>query len=217
MNLSWEAASSNGAAIEDYLLFVDGKSHSVSGTATSYVLSDHALAQLRKTYAGGEQIRYSLQAVSRAGAGAMSTAVFILLDVIEGSLTMQLTSEAHNHVWVHLEYSGNDGYGRASHHADFATAVDEVPLDLKCRVQLLSYGELMEEKFVAMPMPRAAVKTKFAELQDGVVYEVRAFPRNSVAEASGVRRSISLAPPFQVQEGPEPRLRLKVFLGGMVR
>ncbi len=217
VNLSWEAASSNGATIDSYRLFVDGKSHSVSGTATTYVLSDHVLAQLRKKHAGGEQIRYSLQAVNRAGAGAMSTATFTLLDILEGSLTMQLTSEAHNHVWVHLEYSGNDGYGRASHHADFATAVDEVPLDLKCRVQLLSYGELMEEKFVAIPIPGEAVKTKFAELQDGVAYEVRAFPRNSVAEASGVRRSISLAPPFQVQKEPEPALRLKVFLGGMVR
>ena len=217
VNLSWEVPSSNGAAIEDYLLSVDGKSHSVSGTATTYVLSDHALTQLRKKHAGGEQIRYSLQAVNRAGAGAMSTATFTLLDVLEGSLTMQLTSEAHDHVWVHLEYSGNDGYGRASHHADFATAVDEVPLDLKCRVQLLSYGELMEEKFVAMPMPGGTGMEEFTELQDGVVYEVRAFPRNSVAEASGVRRSISLAPPFQVQEEPEPALRLKVFLGGMVR
>ena len=221
MNMSWEAASSNGAAIDSYQLSADGESYSVSGTATSHVLSDRALAQLRKKYAGGEQIRYSLQAVNRAGAGAMSTATFTLLDVLEGSLTMQLTSEAHNHVWVHLEYSGNDGYGRASHHADFATAVHEVQLDLKCRVQLLSYGELMEEKFVAMPMPRAVVKTKFAELQDGAAYEVRAFPRNSVAEVSGVRRFISLAPLFQVQPEPEPepepRLRLKVFLGGMVR
>ena len=51
----------------------------------------------------------------------------------------------------------------------------------------------------------------------GVVYEVQAFPRNSVAEASGVRHSINLAPSFQVQEEPKPRLRLKVFLGGMVR
>ena len=49
------------------------------------------------------------------------------------------------------------------------------------------------------------------------MYEVRAFPRNSVAEASGVQHSISLAPPAQVQEESEPRLRLKVFLGGMVR
>ena len=55
------------------------------------------------------------------------------------------------------------------------------------------------------------------------MYEVQAFPRNSVAEASGVQRSISLAPPFQVQEEPKPtptndkKLRLKVFLGGMVR
>ena len=130
---------------------------------------------------------------------------------------MQLTSEAYDHVQVHLEYMGGDGYGRASHHADFATAVDEVPLDLKCRVQLLSYGKLMEEKFVAMPMPGEAARTKFMELQDGVVYEVWAFPRNSVAEASGVRHSISLAPPVQVQGEPEPRLRLKVFLGGMVR
>ena len=49
------------------------------------------------------------------------------------------------------------------------------------------------------------------------MYEVRAFPRNNVAEASGVRRSISLVPSFQVQEESEPALRLKVFLGGMVR
>ena len=52
-------------------------------------------------------------------------------------------------------------------------------------------------------------------------YEVRAFPRDGVAEASGVRHSISLAPPTQVlqepEPEPEPRLRLKVFLGGMVR
>ena len=217
VNLSWETASSNGAAIEDYLLSVDGESYPSAGTSTFYVLSDHALARLREAHTGGEQIRYSLQAVNRAGTGATSTAAFTLLDVLEGSLTMQLTSEAYNHVRVYLEYSGDDGYGRASHHADFATTVDEVPLDLKCRVQLLSRGELMEEKFVAMPMPRAAVKTKFAELQDGVVYEVRAFPRNSVDEASGVRRFISLAPPFQVQGEPEPRLHLKVFLGGMVR
>ncbi len=217
VNLSWGAASSNRATIDSYQLSVDGKSHSVSGTATSYVLSDHVLAQLRKKHAGGEQISYSLQAVNRAGTGAMNTAVFTLLDVLEGASTMQLTSEAYDHVRVHLEYSGNDGYGRASHHADFGAPVDGMSLGLGYRVQLLSHGELMEEKFVAMPMPRAAVKTKFAELQDGVAYEVRAFPRNSVAEASGVRRSISLAPPFQVQEEPEPALRLKVFLGGMVR
>ena len=217
VNLSWEAASNNGATIDSYQLSVDGKSYPSAGTATSYVLSDRALAQLRKKYAGGEQVRYSLQAVNRAGTGVMSTAAFTLLDVPEGLLTMQLTSEAYDHVQVHLEYLGDDGYGRASHHADFGAPVDGMPLGLEYRVQLLSYGELMKKKFVAMPMPGEAARTKFAELQDGVVYEVRAFPRNSVAEASGVQHSISLAPPAQVQEEPEPALRLKVFLGGMVR
>ena len=215
VNLSWEAPSSNGATIDSYQLFVDGKSYPSAGTATSYVLSDHALARLREARTGGEQIRYSLQAVNRAGAGAMSTATFTLLDVLEGALTIQLTSEAYDHVRLHLEYLGDDGYGRASHHADFGAPVDGMSLGLGYRVQLLSYGKLMEEKFVAMLMPGEAAKTKFAELQNGVAYEVRAFPRNSVAEASGVRRSISLVPPTQVQE--EPRLRLKVFLGGMVR
>ena len=213
--LSWEAASSNGAAIEDYLLSVDGESYPSTGTATTYVLSDRALAQLRKKHAGGEQIRYSLQAVNRAGTGAMNTAVFILLDVLEGASTMQLTSEAYDHVQVHLEYSGNDGYGRTVEHADFGAPVDGMLLSLGYRVQLLSHGELMKEQSVTMPKSGGAAKTKFAELQDGVVYEVRAFPRNSVAEASDVRHSISLVPPTQVQE--EPRLRLKVFLGGMVR
>ena len=225
VNLSWEVASSNGETIDSYQLSVDGKSHSISGTATSYVLSDHALAQLRKTYAGGEQIRYSLQAVSRAGAGAMSTAVFILLDVLEGASTMKLTSEAYDHVRVHLEYLGDDGYGRASHHADFGAPVDGMPLGLGYRVQLLSHGELMKEQSVTMPMSTETDMVDFRELPGGVVYEVRAFPRNSVAEASGVRHSISLAPPTQVlqepepepEEEPEPRLRLKVFLGGMVR
>ena len=228
VNLSWEAPSSNGATIEDYLLSVDAKSYPSAGTATTYVLSDHVLAQLRMTYAGGEPIRYSLQAINRVGAGATSTAAFTLFDVLEGASTMKLTSEAYNHVWVYLEYSGNDGYGRASHHADFGAPVDGMLLGLGYRVQLFSYGKLMEEKFVAMPMQGEAARTKFAELQDGVAYEVRAFPRNSVAEASGVRHSISLAPPAQVleepepappqvPEEPEPRLRLKVFLGGMVR
>ena len=217
VNLSWEVPSSNGATIDSYQLFVDGKSHSVSGTATTYVLSDHVLAQLRKKHTGGERIRYSLQTVNRAGTGATSTAAFTLLDVLEGALTMQLTSEAYDHVRLHLEYLGDDGYGRASHHADFGAPVDGMSLGLGYRVQLLSYGKLMEEKFVAMPMQREAARTKFAELQNGVVYEVRAFPRNSVAEASGVQHSISLAPPAQVQEESEPALRLKVFLGGMVR
>ena len=223
VNLSWEAASSNGAAIEDYLLFVDGERNYVWGTGTSYALSDRSLAQLRKKYAGGEQIRYSLRAVNRAGASATSTAAFTLLNVLEGTLTMQLTSEAYDHVRVDLEYQGDDGYGRASHHADFGAPVNEVPLDLKYRVQLLLYGKPIEEKFVAMPMPGRTGMEEFTELQDSVAYEVLAFPRNSVAEASGVRHSISLAPPTQVlqepepEPEPEPRLRLKVFLGGMVR
>ena len=217
VNLSWEVPSSNGAAIDSYQLFVDGKSYPSAGTATSYVLSDHALARLREAHTGGERIRYSLQAVNRAGTGVMSTAAFTLLDILEGTSTMQLTSEAYDHVQVHLEYLGDDGYGRASHHADFGAPVDGMPLDLAYRVQLLSRGELMKEKFVAMPMTTEADMVDFRELPGGVVYEVRAFPRNSVAEASGVRHSISLAPPVQVQGEPEPRLRLKVFLGGMVR
>ena len=216
VNLSWEAASSNGATIDSYRLSVDGKSYPSAGTGTSYALSDHALAQLRAAHTGGEQIRYSLQAVNRAGTGATSTAAFTLLDVPEGLLTMQLTSEAYDHVWVYLEYQGDDGYGRASHHADFGAPVDGMSLGLGYRVQLLSHGELMKEKFVAMLMPGEAARTKFAELQDGVAYEVRAFPRNSVAELPGESRFISQAPPFQQGE-PEPRLRLKVFLGGMVR
>ena len=217
VNLSWEVASNNGATIDSYQLSVDGKSYPSAGTATSYVLSDRALAQLRKKYAGGEQIRYSLRAVNRAGTGVMSTAAFTLLDVLEGALTMQLTSEAYDHVQVHLEYLGDDGYGRSSHHADFGAPVDGMPLGLGYRVQLLSYGKLIEEQSVAMPMTTEADMVDFRELPGGVVYEVRAFPRNSVAEALGVRRFISLAPPFQVQGEPEPRLRLKVFLGGMVR
>ena len=217
VHLSWEAASSNGATINSYRLFVDGKGYPDAGTATSYALSDHALAELRKKYAGGEQIRYSLRAVNRAGAGVMSTAAFTLPDVLEGSLTMQLMSEAYDHVWVHLEYSGNDGYGRTVDHADFGAPVDGILLGPGYRVQLLSHGELIEEQFIAMPIPRGAVKTKFMELQNGVLYEVRAFPRNSVAELPGESRFISLAPPFQVQEESEPRLRLKVFFGGLVR
>ena len=194
MNLSWEAASSNGATIDSHQLFVDGKSHPVAGTTTSYALSGSALAELREAHAGGKQIRYSLRAVNRAGTGATSTAAFTLLNVLEGTLTMQLTSEAYDHVRVHLEYQGDDGYGRASHHADFGAPSDEVPLDLKCRVQLLSYGKPIEEKFVAMPMPGETIMEEFTELQNGVAYEVRAFPRNSVAEASGVWHSISRAP-----------------------
>ena len=217
VNLSWEAPSSNGETIDGYQLSVDGESYSVSGTATSYALSDRALAQLRKKYAGGEQISYSLRAVNRAGEGAISTAAFTLLDAPEGLLTMQLTSEAYDHVQVHLEYQGDDGYGRASHHADFGAPVGGMPLGLGYRVQLLSYGELMKEQSVAMPMTTEADMVDFRELPGGVVYEVRAFPRNSVAALPVESRFISLAPPFQVQEESEPRLRLKVFLGGMVR
>ena len=217
MNLSWEAPSSNGATIDSYQLSVDGKSYPSAGTATSYVLSDRALAQLRKKHTGGEQIGYSLQAVNRAGVGAMSTATFTLLDVLEGAVTMQLTPEAYDHVWVYLEYLGDDGYGRASHHADFGAPVDGIPLGLGYRVQLLSHGELMKEQSVTMPMSTETDMVDFREMPGGVVYEVRAFPRNSVAEASGVRHFISLTLPVQVSEEPEPRLRLKVFLGGMVR
>ena len=219
MNLSWEAASSNGATIGSYRLSVDGKSHSTSGTATTYVLSDRALAELREAHAGGEQIRYSLRAVNHAGTGAMSTAAFTLLDILEGATTMQLTHKANSRVQVHLQYLGNDGYGRTVDHADFGAPVDGMSLGLEYRVQMLSHGELMEEKFVAMLTPGGTGMEEFTELQNGVTYEVRAFPRNSVAEASGVRHSISLAPPTQVlqEPEPEPRLRLKVFLGGMVR
>ena len=132
---------------------------------------------------------------------------------------MQLTHKANSRVQVHLQYLGNDGYGRTVDHADFGAPVDGMSLGLEYRVQMLSHGELMEEKFVAMPMPGGTGMEEFTELQNGVTYEVRAFPRNSVAEASGVRHSISLAPPTQVlqEPEPEPRLRLKVFLGGMVR
>ena len=130
---------------------------------------------------------------------------------------MQLTSEAYDHVRVHLEYLGDDGYGRASYHADFGAPVDGMSLDLGYRVQLLLRGELMKEKLVAMLMPGGTGMEEFTELQDGVVYEVRVFPRNSVAALPVESRFISLAPPFQVQEESEPRLRLKVFLGGMVR
>ena len=217
MNLSWEAPSGNGATIDSYQLSVDGKSYPSAGTATSYALSDRALAQLRKKHTGGEQIGYSLQAVNRAGVGAMSTATFTLLNVLEGTLTMQLTSEAYDHVRVHLEYLGDDGYGRASHHADFGAPVDGMSLGLGYRVQLLSHGELMREQSVTMPMSAETDMVDFRELPGGAVYEVRAFLRNSVAEASGVRHFISLTLPVQVSEEPEPRLRLKVFLGGMVR
>ena len=217
VNLSWEAPSSNGATIDSYQLSVDGESYPSTGTGTFYVLSDHALARLREAHTGGERIRYSLQAVNRAGTGATSTAAFTLLDVLEGALTMQLTSEAYDHVWVHLEYSGDDGYGRSSHHADFGAPVDGMSLDLGYRVQLLLRGELMKEKLVAMLMPGGTGMEEFTELQDGVAYEVRVFPRNSVAELPEESRFISLAPPFQVQKESEPRLRLKVFLGGMVR
>ena len=153
VNLSWEAASSNGATIDSYQLFVDGKSHPVSGTATSYVLSGHVLVQLRKKHAGGEQIRYSLRAVNRAGTGAMSSAAFTLLDVLEGTLAMQLMHKANGRVQVHLQYSGNDGYGRTTDHADFGAPVDGILLGLGYRVQLISYGELIEEQSVAMPTP----------------------------------------------------------------
>ncbi len=204
MNLSWEAASSNGATIDSHQLFVDGKSHPVSGTTTSYALSGSALAELREAHAGGEQIRYSLRAVNHAGTGAMSTAAFTLLDVLEGATTMQLTHKASSRVQVHLQYSGNDGYGRTVDHADFGAPVDGMSLGLEYRVQMLSHGELMEEKFVAMLTPGGTGMEEFTELQDGVTYEVRAFPRNSVAEASSVRHFISLALPVQVSEEPEP-------------
>ncbi len=221
VNLSWEAASSNGAMIDSYQLFVDGKSHPVSGTATSYVLSGHVLAQLRKKHAGGEQIRYSLRAVNRAGTGAMSTAAFTLLDVLEGTLAMQLMHKANGRVQVHLQYSGNDGYGRTADHADFGAPVDGILLGLGYRVQLLSYGELIEEQSVAMPTPGGAVRTEFTGLQGGVAYEVRAFPLDSVAELPGVSQFINWDPEIPTTPRPGPhhvkKLRLRVFLGGMIR
>ncbi len=221
VNLSWGAASSNGATIDSYQLFVDGKSHPVSGTATSYVLSGHVLAQLRKKHAGGEQIRYSLRAVNRAGTGAMSTAAFTLLDVLEGTLAMQLMHKANGRVQVHLQYSGNDGYGRTADHADFGAPVDGILLGLGYRVQLLSYGELIEEQSVAMPTPGGAVRTEFTGLQGGVAYEVRAFPRDSVAELPGVSQFINWDPEIPTTPRPGPhhvkKLRLRVFLGGMIR
>ena len=221
VHLSWEAASSNRATIDSYQLSVDGKSHPVSGTATSYVLSDHVLAQLRKKHAGGEQIRYSLRAVNRAGTGAMSTAAFTLLDVLEGTLAMQLMHKANGRVQVHLQYSGNDGYGRTADHADFGAPVDGILLGLGYRVQLISYGELIEEQSVAMPTPGGAVKTEFTGLQGGVAYEVRAFPQDSVAELPGVSQFINWDP--EIPTTPRPgshhvkKLRLRVFLGGMIR
>ncbi len=221
VNLSWEAASSNGATIDSYQLFVDGKSHPVAGTAASYVLSSHALAQLRKKHAGGEQIRYSLRAVNRAGTGAMSTAAFTLLDVLEGTLAMQLMHKANGRVQVHLQYSGNDGYGRTADHADFGAPVDGILLGLGYRVQLISYGELIEEQSVAMPTPGGAVRTEFTGLQGGVAYEVRAFPRDSVAELPGVSQFINWDPEIPTTPRPGPhhvkKLRLRVFLGGMIR
>ncbi len=221
VNLGWEAASSNGATIDSYRLFLDRKRHSIAGTGTSYVLSSHALAQLREAYAGGGQIRYSLQAVNRAGAGAMGTAAFTLLDVLEGTLAMQLVHKANGRVQVHLDYSGNDGYGRTADHADFGAPVDGILLGLGYRVQLLLSGELMEERFIAMPSPGGAVKMEFTGLQGGVAYEVRAFPRDGVAEAPGVGHFINWDPEIPTTPRPGPHhakeLRLKVFLGGMVR
>ncbi len=221
VHLSWGAASSNGATIDSYQLSVDGKSHPGTGTTTSYVLSGHALVQLRKKHTGGEQIRYSLRAVNRAGTGAMSTAAFTLLDVLEGTLAMQLMHKANGRVQVHLQYSGNDGYGRTADHADFGAPVDGILLGLGYRVQLLSYEELIEEQSVAMPTPGGAVRTEFTGLQGGVAYEVRAFPRDSVAELPGVSQFINWDP--EIPTTPRPgshhvkKLRLKVFLGGMVR
>ncbi len=221
VNLSWGAASSNGATIDSYQLFVDGKSHPGTGTATSYVLSGHALAQLRKKHTGGEQIRYSLRAVNRAGEGVMSTATFTLFDVLEGTLAMQLMHKANGRVQVHLQYSGNDGYGRTVDHADFGAPVDGILLGLGYRVQLLSYGELIEEQSVAMPTPGGAVRTEFTGLQGGVAYEVRAFPRDSVAELPGVSQFINWDPEIPTTPRPGPhhvkKLRLRAFLGGMVR
>ncbi len=221
VNLSWEAASSNGATIDSYQLSVDGKSHPVVGTGTSYVLSGHVLVQLRKKHTGGEQIRYSLRAVNRAGTGAMSTAAFTLLDVLEGTLAMQLMHKANGRVQVHLQYSGNDGYGRTADHADFGAPVDGILLGLGYRVQLISYGELIEEQSVAMPTPGGAVRTEFTGLQGGVAYEVRAFPRDSVAELPGVSQFINWDPEIPTTPRPGPhhvkKLRLRVFLGGMIR
>ncbi len=202
VNLGWEAASSNGATIDSYRLFLGGERHSIAGTGTSYVLSSHALAQLREAYAGGGQIRYSLQAVNRAGAGAMSTAAFTLLDVLEGTLAMQLVHKANGRVQVHLDYSGNDGYGRTADHADFGAPVDGILLGLGYRVQLLLSGELMEERFIAMPSPGGAVKMEFTGLQGGVAYEVRAFPRDGVAEAPGVGHFINWDP--EIPTTPRP-------------
>ena len=221
VNLSWEAASSNGATIDSYQLSVDGKSQPSTGTGTSYVLSGHVLAQLRKKHTGGEQIRYSLRAVNRAGAGAISTAAFTLLDVLEGTLAMQLMHKANGRVQVHLQYSGNDGYGRTVDHADFGAPVDGILLGLGYRVQLLSYGELIGEQSVAMPTPGGAVRTEFTGLQGGVAYEVRTFPRDSVAELPGVSQFINWDPEIPATPRPGPhhvkKLRLRAFLGGMVR
>ncbi len=221
VNLSWEAASSNGATIDSYQLFVDGKSYPVAGTATSYVLSGHALVQLRKKHAGGEQIRYLLRAINRAGTGATSTATFTLLNVLEGTLAMQLMHKANGRVQVHLQYSGNDGYGRTADHADFGAPVDGILLGLGYRVQLLSYGELIEEQSVAMPTPGGAVRTEFTGLQGGVAYEVRVFPRDGVAELPGVSQFINWDPEIPTTPRPGPhhvkKLRLRAFLGGMVR
>ncbi len=221
VNLSWEAASSNRATIDIYQLSVDGKSYPVEGTATSYVLSVHALVQLRKKHTGGDQIRYSLRAVNRAGTGAMSTATFTLLNVLEGTLAMQLMHKANGRVQVHLQYSGNDGYGRTADHADFGAPVDGILLGLGYRVQLLSYGELIEEQSVAMPTPGGAVRTEFTGLQGGVAYEVRAFPRDSVAELPGMSQFINWDPEIPTTPRPGPhhvkKLRLRAFLGGMVR
>ncbi len=221
VNLSWGAASSNGATIDSYQLSVDGKSYPVAGTAASYVLSGHALEQLRKAHTGGEQIRYSLRAVNRAGAGVMSTAAFTLLDVLEGTLAMQLMHKANGRVQVHLQYSGNDGYGRTADHADFGAPVDGILLGLGYRVQLISYGELIEEQSVAMPTPGGAVRTEFTGLQGGVAYEVRAFPRDGVAELPGVSQFINWDPEIPTTPRPGPhhvkKLRLRAFLGGMVR
>ncbi len=221
VNLGWEAASSNGATIDSYRLFLGGERHSIAGTGTSYVLSGHALAQLREAYAGGGQIRYSLQAVNHAGAGAMGTAAFTLLNVLDGTLVMQLVHKANGRVQVHLDYSGNDGYGRTTDHADFGAPVDGILLGLGYRVQLLLSGELMEERFIAMPAPGGTVKMEFTGLQGGIAYEVRAFPRDGVAEAPGMSRFINWDPENPTTSGSVSHhvkeLRLKVFLGGMVR
>ena len=134
---------------------------------------------------------------------------------------MQLMHKANGRVQVHLQYSGNDGYGRTADHADFGAPVDGILLGLGYRVQLLSYGELIEEQSVAMPTPGGAVKTEFTGLQGGVAYEVRAFPRDSVAELPGVSQFINWDP--EIPTTPRPgshhvkKLRLRAFLGGMVR